>query len=362
MEAFLKPMLCPSGSVDVVPEGEDWVLEGKWDGWRAIVHVNGIVKLYGGRNGSEYSGKLPYIESVLHAILPPDSAVDGELIGTDRGHVQGVMTRGHGAHVPSAYAPALSYVLFDITRLNGEDLRSKPWRERRDHLDVLQIAIDLHSSDSLIRLSPYGPSSDAMHREMLKLGLEGSVCKRVSGRYVNARSPLWVKIKPKDTADGEIIGFKPATPGSKYDGNAIGAIKFRLPSGYEGEAGGGISDAQREEMYEHPERFIGRTIEISHLGVQAKTGALLSPNFLCFRDDKDPRPARPKAAPRVERKPAGGASGRNYGSMGAPKLLAAIESLKAKSGDAYERCIAKDGDPEVDLGLALAAAASKGLL
>ena len=34
-----------------------------------------------GRNGSNYTGQLPYVESDLIDLLPPDSAVDGELVG-----------------------------------------------------------------------------------------------------------------------------------------------------------------------------------------------------------------------------------------------------------------------------------------
>jgi hypothetical protein len=125
-----------------------------------------------------------------------------------------------------------------------------------------------------------------------------------------------------------------------------------------------MNDALRREMHEHPERFIGRTVELRHHGVQKDTGALRHPQFFRFRDDVDGvrEAPKPKAAPRVERKPAGGGSGRNYGAMGDAKLLKSIEQLRAKSGDAYERCLAKDADPDVDLGIALAAAESKGLL
>jgi ATP-dependent DNA ligase len=80
MDARWKPMLCePAEAMPTSPDG--WVLEPKFDGWRAIVHLgdNGVV-LYGGRNGNSYSGQVPYIEQALADNLPPNTVLDGELI------------------------------------------------------------------------------------------------------------------------------------------------------------------------------------------------------------------------------------------------------------------------------------------
>lgn len=330
MESWLSPMLC--GKADVVPEGAEWVAEPKMDGWRAVAHVNGKVNFYCGRNGSSYSGKLPYIESALALIFPPDSAVDGELLGGEWGDVQGVMTRGDGPHVPSPLVPALSYVVFDVTRYEGADLRSEPWRDRRDILErCIAAAREAGNAPNHIQVSPAGPSSAAVLDRMIGIGMEGVVCKRRDSRYVNSRSNLWIKVKPQDTEDGEIIGFYDATPGSKYEGNSVGGLCFRLANGYEGRAAG-MKDDLRAEMYDHPERFIGRTVELVHHGVQAKTGALRHPNFLRFRDDKDP-PPKPKTAPKVQTT----AKMRNYAAMGDKKLVKVRDELES-GGDAAERC------------------------
>jgi hypothetical protein len=190
MEAFLKPMLC--GKADLVPEGDEWVAEPKFDGWRAVTHVGDQVRMFCGREGSEYSGKLPYIERVLRTILPPDSVVDGELLGSEWGDVQGVMTRGNGQpHVPSSAVPALTYVLFDITRLNGEDLHARspgtsaaPARRAanrdRGRLDAHRVARApvagrrVHARDAHgdARTRHGGPRLQAPRRALRQLALE----------------------------------------------------------------------------------------------------------------------------------------------------------------------------------------------
>lgn len=337
MESRLMPMLC--GKADVVPEGDDWIAEPKLDGWRAIAHVteDGTVQLFCGRNGAEYTGKLPYIEESLAATLTPGTVVDGELIGGEWGDVQGVMTRGNGPHVPSTAIPALTYVLFDMTHEGEDDLREFAWHARRDTLE--RYVTGAYRSDPPpphIQLAPVGESTPETLAKMLDLGMEGIVCKRVDGKYVNKRANYWIKVKPQDTEDATLIGFYEAEQGSKYDGNSVGGICFKLANGYEGRAAG-MDDPLRKEMFDYPERFIGRTVELKHHGMFS-SGALRHPNFLRFRDDKDPPRKAPKKAPSVNTK----ASKRNYGAMKEPKLRKVLAGLKA--GDATD--VAKAGGPE----------------
>jgi len=53
---------------------------------------------------------------------------------------------------------------------------------------------------------------------------------------------------------------------------------------------------------------------------------------------------------------------RNYRAMKDPKLIESLESLRAKRGDAYERCLERgSNDPAGDLHAALEEAARRGL-
>lgn len=373
MESWLKPMLCTP--VDVVPTGDEWVLEGKLDGWRGVAHVtHARTDLYGGRNGSSYTGKLPYVEELLTAALPLDSAVDGELLGGSWGDVQGIMTRGTGGHVPSKAIPALSYVVFDILRHDGDDLRAQPWSARREILESIPFA----DYGEHVQITPYGPASDELHEKMLALGLEGSVCKRIDSAYYSGRrSPLWAKIKPQATADAKVIGFKPGTKGSLFDG-MVGAIEFELPNGMKSRCSG-FNMQLRRALTDNPDAFIGRTIEVKHHG-ETVEGKLRHPQFLRFRDDRDdltprerqmqnalieeaePTPANKRA--RQVRKAAAPATRRmrNYGAMGDEKLMRVIRELESQ-GEAFQRATESgSGNPDADLAVAKGLAQERGLL
>jgi ATP-dependent DNA ligase len=350
MESWLRPMLC--NPVDVVPEGPEWVIEGKLDGWRMVAHKtsDGSVRVYGGRNGNSYTGQVPYIEEALSALLPPDTAVDGELIaaGTSgaMGDVQSIMTSGV-PHIPTVHIPALTYVLFDVIQLGGADLRANPWTTRRAKLEAT-----FGTGASCLRLSPYAPSSNDQHEQFLALGLEGSVCKRKDSHYYNRRTSAWVKIKPQTTAEAVIVGFKPGKKGTALEGKC-GAFKLEmLPSGAKTTVKCGTDD-RHQDATDHPERWLGKVIEIAHHGI-GPNGVPRHPQFLRVREDlaETPRERQVREAlnpPKVT----GAGRMRNYGAMKREKLERCLAELKAGVGDAHDRCLnGGSGNPQADIQVA----------
>lgn len=375
MEFWLAPMLATQA--DVVPEGDEWVIEGKYDGWRLVIYRDseGVIHVIAGRNGSDYTGRLPYIEQALADVLPNDSAIDGELIGKDWNAVQSVMTYGTDEHVPTKLNPALSYVVFDITRLAGEDLRSLPWSERRAKLEALipgyvyavQSGAGLISQNGggLISVSPCGESTTETHEKILALGMEGSVCKRRGSAYSNKRSGAWVKIKPRITAEAKVVGFKPGKKGGEWDGK-VGAFEIELlDNGAHTTVKCGTNE-RHEEATDHPERWLNVVIEFTHFGIQ-RSGVPKSPQFLRRRDDRapisgaitPPLPADMQAAHARARKAPKqvGTRKRNYKSMKDDKLIRTIGELRRGEGEAMR----KTDTPEADLEVAIALATERGL-
>jgi bifunctional non-homologous end joining protein LigD len=90
-----------------------------------------------------------------------------------------------------AYADAC-YFAFDLLELDGVDLRGVPFGERYARLDRL-----LADAPELIHLSEHTNEFDgaAMFKHACRLGLEGIVAKRRSGRYRSGRCVTWIKVK-----------------------------------------------------------------------------------------------------------------------------------------------------------------------
>ncbi len=135
---YLKPMLCASADVPVC--GPDWIAEPKLDGWRLLaVRDHDCVRIYGGRNGRNYTGRLPYLEGALFDALPAGTVLDGELVGDSFAHVQTVM-KSNVAHTPTHGQGALRFVAFDVLCVDSEDWRGEEWMNRRTLLEDLLAA------------------------------------------------------------------------------------------------------------------------------------------------------------------------------------------------------------------------------
>lgn len=284
MEAWLMPMLC--GKADAPPADGDWILEPKLDGWRYMVWSTGrVVQTFAGRNGSSYTGKLPYIEDAVRELVSGrELALDGELLGTNGwGDVQGIMTRGDGPHVPNQHVPALSYVIFDVLRYDDEDFRAKPWHERRAFLEHVFQAVD-GAPDHLL-MSLVHDCTDEQHAAHLALGVEGSVAKQRQSVYTNGRSQAWKKIKPQDTLDSTIVGFQEGKPGTQFEG-ALGAFEVELPSGTRTTVGSGLRAVDRVQYWRMRDELLGRIIEVAHHGEQEDTGKVRHPVFIRLREDR----------------------------------------------------------------------------
>lgn len=357
MESWLQPMLC--SQADVVPEGDEWIMERKIDGWRAIVHVTetGKVRLYGGRNGSEYTGRVPYIEGVC-ARLPADTAIDGELMAPEGwGSVQGVMTRtSTGPHEPTAESPPLLYVVFDVLRIEGTDVRPLPWSERRALLEAAALR------GPIVKTSQTFPADARTHEAWVAAGAEGSVMKRTTSRYSPGKGVSWVKVKPQQTCEAKIIGFKPGKKGGAWDGK-VGAFEVELypaevrPARVTTTVKCGTDETHLSATNE-PDKWLGATIEIKHHGI-GKSGVPRHPQFSRRREDKMPAKP-PKVAPQQGR--ASSPHQRNYKRMGDEKLLTCLAELEGGYGDATMRAEHKHTGRENELAIARTVAREKGLI
>lgn len=355
MDPALKPMLATAGKA--FPHIGNWTLEPKLDGWRYVAFndEHGDLHCYGGRNGSEYTGQLPYLEEQLADMLPPGTAVDGELIGEEWGDVQGWMTR----NAPLNGETPLEMVVFDIPRLCLRDIRNATQPQRTAALDVFEWDDYPHIS----RMEALEATA-AMHTKVIDEGYEGSVWKSDLATYSSGRrSPMWLKFKAERTDEARVTGFKAGD--GEFKG-MIGAIEFEFLGNGVASRASGMDLETRKDMTDNPANWIGAIIEVKHNGFM-KSGKARHPQYLRRRDDRMPRvvrPARPRAQARSNRGVSvqvAGASKRNYGAMGDDKLRLSIASLMNSRGDAWQRCVDAGCDPQADLKKARAIAATRGL-
>jgi bifunctional non-homologous end joining protein LigD len=167
--------------------GDNWALEPKLDGWRAVIHVGrGDLRIYT-RPGREVSRSVPRLRSLTDSVSP-GTVLDGELVlGSGRS-----ASFYRLAPEVAAAGNRVTFAAFDLLALGGRSLVSLTYEERRRLLTDLRVAgpswctvpawTGIEISDLL--------SACELH------DIEGLVAKKLQSRYrPGQRSPDWVKVK-----------------------------------------------------------------------------------------------------------------------------------------------------------------------
>ncbi len=219
----VKPMLAKA--VDGIPERDDMSFEPKWDGFRCIVFRDGEEVILGSRNEKPLTRYFPEIVPAVIANLPERCVVDGELILATDDHLDfnQLQQRIHPAesrvNMLAETTPA-EFVAFDLLAIGDEDLRERPFSERRARLEAA-----LADVEPPIHLTPTTDDT-AVAAEWFRVfegaGLDGLIAKPVGDPYVeNKRTQL--KVKHVRTADAVVAGFR-----WHKDGKGVGSLLLGL--------------------------------------------------------------------------------------------------------------------------------------
>lgn len=204
------------------PANEDeYAFELKWDGVRAIAYVEHGRLTLRSRNLNNITAQYPELRGLADALAGRQVVLDGEIIALDdagRPSFQllqnrlGVVQKGL-AQKRSEEVPVL-YIVFDILYLDGHDVMSLAYEERRELLESLPL------TGAAWRVAPVS-IGDGKH--LLELpGWEGVVAKRLGSAYEpGARSRAWIKIKRQKRQELVIAGW---TEGKGSRGGRIGAL------------------------------------------------------------------------------------------------------------------------------------------
>jgi bifunctional non-homologous end joining protein LigD len=184
---FIAP--CLPTKTDRLPSGGQWLHEIKHDGFRIIARKNDAqVKLYS-RPGNDLTYRFPLIVETLARLRSRSCIIDGEAVACDDNGVTSFNRVRYRRHDESIFLYA-----FDLTELNGDDLRPDPLEGRKATLEMI-----LAKAGPGIRFNEHlEGDGETVFRHACKLGLEGIVSKRKDSSYRSGRSPDWLKMKNAD--------------------------------------------------------------------------------------------------------------------------------------------------------------------
>jgi ATP-dependent DNA ligase len=208
-----------------LPTGAAYVYEPKWDGFRAIVFRDGDEVEIGSRNTRPLTRYFPELVDPLRRQLPARCVLDGEVViasatGLD---FDALLQRIHPAasriELLARETPA-SFVAFDLLALGDEDLRGRPFSERRARLEEA-----LGDAGPPLHLTPAtdDPGLAATWFDRFEgAGLDGVIAKATDLPYVEGKR-LMLKVKHDRTADCVVAGFR-----WHKDGAGVGSLLLGL--------------------------------------------------------------------------------------------------------------------------------------
>jgi len=317
LPSFIEPQLATR--VDAPPEGDDWLHEIKFDGYRLHIHVeNGAARILT-RHGHDWTAKFADLAAAFEE-LPVDSAyIDGEAVILDSAGLSDFGALQAWFKKPSGRSPV--FYAFDLLFLNGQDLREQPLTARKALLQE-----SLKGAANSIRYSDHQMGhGDAFFKSAAALHVEGIISKVSDAAYMSGRSRGWLKIKRVGRQEFVIGGY---TLSTKSD-TAIGALLLgEYKNGkliYVGKVGTGYTAASAKSLFtklsksavKKPpfESVPGDVKRTSHwtrpqMVAEIEFGAWTSDHilrhaaFLGLRDDKTPRDVKtedPIAVEKIEK-------------------------------------------------------------
>jgi ATP-dependent DNA ligase len=192
-----------------LPTGSGYAYEPKYDGHRVCLIREDAVQLQAGRSQRDVTAWFPDLATAAER-LPEGTVLDGEAIVYRAGSIdftaiqQRTLTTPSRARRLAAELPA-TFAAFDALEARGQDVRPRPYWERRRLLTGLLEPL----APSLLQPVPMTEDVEEARVWMDALraqGIEGIVAKRLGERYPAGRRS-WVKVRHAQGADAVAVGF-----------------------------------------------------------------------------------------------------------------------------------------------------------
>ncbi|MFL5253490.1 MAG: DNA ligase D [Rhodopila sp.] len=304
---------------DQPPEGEDWLSEIKFDGYRLVASVKDRAVRLITRNGKDWTDRLSAVAGAIAQLDASCVRVDGELVALDENGLSSFPALQ--AALAAGRDDTLIFFLFDLLQLDRWDLRGCALRDRK------RLLLGLNNWQGMLRYSDHQEGNTAeMLEAAQRMKLEGLICKQADAPYVAGRGTDWLKVKTAGREEFVVLGWtEPSGSRVGLGSLHVGYYDDEGALHYAGGCGSGFSDDALEQVQDAlskladgaPKTLLvaGDDIEklihwvrpelVAEVSYTAWSGAgrLRHAVFLGLREDKEAREVvRPVADPKADRR------------------------------------------------------------
>ncbi len=200
------------------PDDGRWAFEVKWDGMRILAAVDArddeadaIIHLWSAA-GNDATARFPEIAPLAEALRPHTAVLDGEIVALDAtgrpdfGRLQPRMqARSAKQTIAAAADQAVTFIVFDLLELDGNDLTGQTYEDRHR---LLALLVDPGPAWTVT--DTWNDGGEALLDAMAAAGMEGLIAKRLGSRYEpGRRSSDWLKVKVRRRQELVVGGWLP---------------------------------------------------------------------------------------------------------------------------------------------------------
>jgi bifunctional non-homologous end joining protein LigD len=307
--------------VSDAPDGDDWIHEIKFDGYRFLAFLErGRARLVS-RNGLDWTSRLSGLAAEIAALPAGRLLLDGEVVTLTSGGISDFAALKDA--LGRRDEEKLFYYVFDLLYLDGVDLRGAPLLRRKE---ILRGLLDSANSPRLRYTDHVVGSGGIFYRRSCEFALEGVVSKKKDSPYRSGRGMDWVKVKCQKRQEFVVAGFTDPRSSRQGFGALLLGVHGDAGLSYAGRVGSGfraplLLDLRRRlDALEQPDApFAAPLPRAERRGVHwvspslvaevsfsswTRDGRLRHPSFLGLREDKpasgvvrDRPAAPPESAP-----------------------------------------------------------------
>ena len=246
LPAFVRPQLATL--VDSVPQGDEWLHEIKFDGYRILCRIDNKRAKFLTREGQDWTGRFGGLVETAQGLPLHQAFLDGEVVALEESGKTNFQLLQNS--LKQNNTATLVYFVFDLLYIDGWDFTRCPLRDRKNILEKILKPKRTKKAPNSLRYSEHWiGQGDELYRESCRKGLEGIVSKKANQPYRSERSRDWLKVKCSKSQEFVIGGFtEPAGSRSGLGALLVGVHDEQGNLRYAGKVGTGFTQQSLREL------------------------------------------------------------------------------------------------------------------
>ena len=248
---FIPPQLATL--VHKPPQGDEWLHEIKFDGYRILAFINKGQITLKSRNNKDWTDYFPQVVQELKQLNLKSGILDGELVMLDEEGKSDFQLLQNS--IEENQEASFVYYVFDLLYYDQYNTMSLPQIERKELLRKL-----LKHPTNTLRYSDYiktsGNEANKVFEHACNMSLEGIISKQAQAPYITKRSKQWLKIKCMKRQEFVIGGYtSPQGKRSSFGSLFLGFFNNKKELVFTGNVGTGFTQTSLLSIMEQLQQY-----------------------------------------------------------------------------------------------------------